>query len=497
MPGTAAKPNGLFAAFLTRRQVADHAWGTKSEQTAVVADSFDAPDPRLPQPAAPRRELSLRVADADRDRTVTMLREHMVDGRITLDEFSERAGLALQAQTIGDLDVATANLPALAVPDATPLRRTARRKFIAVMSGSEAKGRWRVGARTTAVAVMGGCTIDLRHAEIDGPEVVITAFAFWGGIEVIVPEGIDVELEGFALMGGRNLKVRDVPIVPGSPRIRVRAYAVMGGIEVRSRRNRTGREIAKTMAQNVVDNVLTNAHASAGLAAGSSEAIDLSTLSKDIRRQVREQVKLVQRQYGDPSGSGQAPGQPVRAPAPPPVLSDSPSVGSEGTVTILFSDMVNYAGMTESIGDQASRELLREHHRIVRAALERHGGREVKVQGDGFMVAFGSVARALRCAVAMQRDFADFSSAHTERPIAVHIGVHTGEVLEEDDDFLGHTVIVASRLADAAGSGEIYVSSLSEQLVARSGEFRFGEPRDVVLKGLSRPQMAVTLLWGD
>jgi hypothetical protein len=81
---------------------------------------------------------------------------------------------------------------------------------------------------------------------------VITAVAFWGGIHVIVPEGIDVQLEGFSFMGGRNLKVRDVPVVPGSPRIRVRGYAVMGGIDIRSRSSRSGRQIAQAVAEGVL-----------------------------------------------------------------------------------------------------------------------------------------------------------------------------------------------------------------------------------------------------
>jgi class 3 adenylate cyclase len=163
----------------------------------------------------------------------------------------------------------------------------------------------------------------------------------------------------------------------------------------------------------------------------------------------------------------------------------------------LFSDMVDYAGMTERLGDQVSRELLREHHSIVRSRLERHGGREIKVQGDGFMVAFGGVARALRCAIDMQRAFEAYSLAHSDRPIQVHIGVHTGEALEEDDDFLGHTVIVASRLAATAGPGEILVSSLSELLVQSTGEFTFVSHRETELKGMTRAQATATLAWSD
>ena len=57
------------------------------------------------------------------------------------------------------------------------------------MSGHSTKGRWRISGKTNAVAVMGGCDMDLRRAEIDGPEVEITAVAFWGGINIIVPRG--------------------------------------------------------------------------------------------------------------------------------------------------------------------------------------------------------------------------------------------------------------------------------------------------------------------
>src|SRR5271165_132660 len=102
--------------------------------------------------------LSERVADADRDRTVMLLREHVVAGRLTLDEFSERVGLALESTTRGELEAVMVDLP---VPEPAPTAnlqptgRQARRWHIAVMSGHSTKGRWRIGRKTNAVAVMG------------------------------------------------------------------------------------------------------------------------------------------------------------------------------------------------------------------------------------------------------------------------------------------------------------------------------------------------------
>jgi len=461
-----------------------------------MTDWIEPERPDRPVPA--RGTGSERVSDTDRDDAVTLLREHVVVGRLTLDEFSERVGVALRARTRDDIAGAMTDLPTLAVAAEEATRRRSRRRFVAVMSGSQAKGRWRLSGRTTAIAVMGGVDMDLRHAEIDGPEIVITAVAFWGGIQITVPEGFDVELEGFSFMGGRDLKLRNVARVPGSPRIRVRGFAIMGGIDVKSKPSRTGRELG----QSIVERVLGTVSALPGrpgpmVGTPGVGPIDLEALARDIKEQFRAlrdagRTGIERGERRDDLPSTPAPAAVTDEPMP----AGAPGTG-EGTVTILFSDMVDYAGMTERLGDQQSREVLRVHHQIVRQLLGTYGGREIRVQGDGFMVAFGGVARALRCAASMQRTFAAYSEAHPDRPIRVQIGIHTGEAMEEDDDFLGHTVIVASRISDVAGPGEVLVSSLTAQMVERSEEFTFADRREITLKGLTRPQAVARLVWPE
>jgi class 3 adenylate cyclase len=248
----------------------------------------------------------------------------------------------------------------------------------------------------------------------------------------------------------------------------------MGGIGVKSRPNRSGKQLARAAAREELE----------GSAADHAE---MAALGQDIRRQLHGPRHEQQRDQRDRE----------RADRKSRATNADSTLPSDGTVTILFCDMVDYAGMTERLGDVASREVLREHHRIVRDAIARHGGREINVQGDGFMVAFGGVARAFRCAIGIQRAFLVHVPADPREPIAVHIGIHTGDALDEGDDYLGHTVIVASRLADAAAAGEILVSSLSEQLVAGSDEFAFDGHRETRLKGMERAQLSATLAWAE
>ena len=167
----------------------------------------------------------------------------------------------------------------------------------------------------------------------------------------------------------------------------------------------------------------------------------------------------------------------------------------DGTVTILFSDIEGSTQMTERLGDQWMQQVLRSHNDIVQHQVAACGGFEVKSLGDGFMLAFSSARRALQCAMAIQRAFAAHNQEHSEAPVLVRIGLHTGELVREMEDFFGRNVILASRIAEQAQGGEILVSSLLKELTDSAGDIRFGEGQEVKLKGLAGLNRVYQVVW--
>lgn len=177
----------------------------------------------------------LRVSDADREQVAQRLRRAAGDGRLTLEELDERVERAYAARTGSELAALTGDLPAdgWSSPRSAPADpdRAKRRRFVlSIMGGGDLRGRWRAGDKLTAVALMGGGAVDLREAVFDEPEMQITAVAVMGGVDVIVPAGVDVEISGVALMGGHESKVRGQSLPPGAPRVHVRAFSLMGGV---------------------------------------------------------------------------------------------------------------------------------------------------------------------------------------------------------------------------------------------------------------------------
>lgn len=434
-------------------------------------------DRDLPEKAAARPP-AVRISDADRNRMVEVLRTYCGEGILTLDEFSDRVTLVFDAKNKAELERVAADLPSLrGEPVPETQRRKVSRNVVGIMSGARRTGRWRAGEEVNAFALMGGCEIDLRQAEIDGPIVTINATSIMGGIDIIVPEGIEVDLDEFHFMGAVETRLSNVARIPGTPLVRVKAFALMGSVVIRTRKTRAERDLDRVQRR--------------------QDALDRRR--QQVERHLDHHTRRIEdklQRHGITMPRDPSPPEP---PVPPAGTKWSQQLASkaapDGTVTILFSDIVGYTEMTESLGDLRAHERLTAHNDILRGQLRIHEGYEVKSQGDGFMVAFAGASRALRCAIAIQRAFADYCRKRPDEPIHVHIGLNTGEVLKDGDDFLGRTVILASRIAGEARGGEILVSSVVKALADGSGEFMFDVSRDVDLKGVSLPQTVYPVVW--
>ncbi|HZA77468.1 MAG TPA: DUF1707 domain-containing protein [Acidimicrobiales bacterium] len=436
----------------------------------------------------------VRVGDQDRQAVIDALSRHTGQGRLTLDEFSDLAGRVYAARTRRDLDELLSDLPSEpeavrnvappAAPERVDQRVGSRRRFVAVMCGTRARGRWRAPRRVTGFAFWGHAKVDLREAVIEEPVVDVTAWAIMGGVEVVVPDGIRVELDGLVVMGGSHNRVKSsTEPAASAPLIRVHARGLWGGVVARTgrRRSRSAERRRQLHRHDLDDHI------------------------EDLRDITREALRSLQGAFPPP---------------PPPAFAARPrhrtfsgTQGSpldvrgrsngrtatsrlpQGTMTILVTDMVGSTALAEELGDRKWWEILQAHNALVRAEVERHGGIEVKAQGDGFLVVFASAREAILAAVDIQRAAARYRAENPSRPIELRIGLHTGETVESDGDVFGQNVILAVRIADAAGPGDVLVSGLTHDLTAAGGDLRFGPGEEVSLKGFSVPWRVHRVAW--
>lgn len=189
------------------------------------------------------RPPALRASDADRERVAGVLHRALSEGRITMTELEERLGAVYAARTHAELAPLTADLPnALAPAPGTAVGHplvggTPGSTFsMAVMSSAARTGNWCVPAQHTSFAFCGGVEIDLRQATFAERHVTITAVAIMGGIEIVVPDDIRVEVTGFGLMGGFDSKgdAQREPD-PAGPVVTVNGFAFWGGVMVKRR----------------------------------------------------------------------------------------------------------------------------------------------------------------------------------------------------------------------------------------------------------------------
>ncbi|WP_445401357.1 DUF1707 SHOCT-like domain-containing protein [Streptomyces sp. LE64] len=229
------------------------------------APADPAREPGSPNTPVPRAEgvspARLRASDADRDQVAERLREAVAEGRLDLEEFGERLEAAYEARTYGELELLTRDLPAVAAAPVSMVKSSApgagpnwpariggepTSTFgVAIMSGFDRKGRWTAPRRFNALTVMGGGVIDLRDADFEDREVVINVIAVMGGVDVIVPPGVEVISRGVGIMGGFDHPEPEEHPVPGAPRVIVTGFAFWGGVGVRRKVTRAEKERLK------------------------------------------------------------------------------------------------------------------------------------------------------------------------------------------------------------------------------------------------------------
>jgi hypothetical protein len=186
---------------------------------------------------------SLRASDADRDQVATLLSTAYAEGRLTREEHDERIDELMAAKTFDDLIPITRDLVVMGTPSAvaTPQPRftidtTGQNpdsdKMIAIFGGVTRNGRWRVRKNIQALALFGGMDLDLRNAIFEAPVVEISGFWCFGGLDIKVPEGIEVRDQTAGVFGGTDIRDIGDP-APGAPTLVIKGMTLFGGVTVR------------------------------------------------------------------------------------------------------------------------------------------------------------------------------------------------------------------------------------------------------------------------
>ena len=184
-----------------------------------------------------------------REETVSLLKQAYADGRISVETLERRLKGATGATDKETLIALVADIPAPAGKtqgDSGPKTEKAwnendriprdSQSFFAVMGGSERTGRWQPARQITCLSLMGGIKLDFREADFPRNGVRINAGCIMGGLEVIIPPGINADVSGIPLMGGFENKSGSG--APNAPTVEVRGFALMGGVEVKRRESK-------------------------------------------------------------------------------------------------------------------------------------------------------------------------------------------------------------------------------------------------------------------
>jgi hypothetical protein len=200
-----------------------------------------------------------RVHDA-RERAIAALSDAFAHDVLDVDEFERRITVAHTSDSIAEIEALAADLPAAEAPIAPVTvalvpagegQEAPPQTVYAVFGGVHRQGTWTVPRNFRVVAMMGGACIDLREARFPRGVVDLEVKAFWGGVQILVPPGLAVEVHGSAIMGGFQNVNRSPPTPdPDAPLLRVRGLAVMGGVDISMRLpGESEREAARRLRQ--------------------------------------------------------------------------------------------------------------------------------------------------------------------------------------------------------------------------------------------------------
>lgn len=205
-----------------------HTPRVERERERTIGGTPRAPTGSTPVPAVADVAVQPRIGAAERDVAEQRLRQALRDDVLTITEYDERLGLVMAARVQSDLDHVLADLPQPPQRPSPTLPTCDR--VVAVLGNTEQRGRWRPASGLRAIAVMGSAKVDLRDAVSDDGTFDIDAYAVMGTVEVIVPDGSAVIVDGFIIMGDRQNTTSEPA---GGPAVRVRGYGLMGEVKVR------------------------------------------------------------------------------------------------------------------------------------------------------------------------------------------------------------------------------------------------------------------------
>ncbi len=191
----------------------------------------DDPDPQRTQnpPGAIGTPSASHNLAHERDARARALADAASRGAMTLGEYASRAGALEDASTVDELDRAIRDIPVEPGEQHPPHRGW----LVGIFGGTEQRGRWRLGRTLWIVCVFGGVRLDLGSAQPQSPQCDITVLALLGGADLAAPSTVPISVSGFSFLGGRSdERSADHPPLAGAPTLRVRAFALLGGVKI-------------------------------------------------------------------------------------------------------------------------------------------------------------------------------------------------------------------------------------------------------------------------